>query len=92
MANAPLHAQRPRLDSLDNSADATGPATPYHPEGDSRADLYAGPSSVDGDPLPHSGYRTTSRGLRFDRRMLAVAAIAYVVGALSAAAAFLSLR
>jgi hypothetical protein len=81
--NSPT-AHRRKLDSLDDSADATGPATPYHPEGDSRADLFAQ------DGLPQSGYRASRR---FDRKaMILACAVAYVLGALSAATIFLSLR
>ncbi|MEO8878092.1 MAG: hypothetical protein ABI461_21045, partial [Polyangiaceae bacterium] len=75
-----------RLDSFD---DSTGPATPYHPEGDSRADLFAGPSSLDGELLPQSGYRTKRR---FDSKVMTALVVAYALGALTASAAFLALK
>jgi hypothetical protein len=79
--NSPT-AHRPKLDSFDES---TGPATPYHPEGDSRADLF-GPESQ----LPQSGFRMSRR---FDRKTVFIAcAVAYALGAMSAAAVFFALR
>jgi hypothetical protein len=82
----PLPAQRPRLDSFD---DSTGPATPYQPAGDSTADLDAYLGSHDHDGHPHSGFRARSR---FDRKTIIACAAAYTLGVLSASAIFLALR
>jgi hypothetical protein len=81
--NSPT-AHRPKLDSYD---DSTGPATPYHPEGDSRADLFA---NLEGDHLPQSGFRIRRH---FDRKTVFIAcAVAYALGAMSSAAVFFALR
>jgi hypothetical protein len=86
----PLPAQRPRLESFD---DSTGPATPYQPAGDSTADLesYLGSHDHDGvahDGHPQSGFRVSRR---FDlKTILFVGGLAYVLGVLSSAAFFLA--
>jgi hypothetical protein len=83
---APLPAQRPRLESFD---DSTGPATPYSPEGDSTADLEAYLERHDHDGLPHSGVRAKTF---FDRKTLVACVVGYALGALSTASIFLALR
>jgi hypothetical protein len=82
----PLPAQRPRLESFD---DSTGPATPYQPAGDSTADLEAYLSAHDHDGHPQSGVRAK---VSLDRKMIIACASAYALGVLSACAIFLALR
>jgi hypothetical protein len=83
---ASLPAQRPRLESFD---DSTGPATPYSPAGDSTADLEAYLETHDHDGFPQSGVRAK---IVVDRGTILACAVGYALGALSTVAIFLALR
>jgi hypothetical protein len=88
---ASLPAQRPRLESFD---DSTGPATPYSPAGDSTADLEAYLEAHDHDGLPQDGFPQSGVRAKIvvDRKTIVACAIGYALGAASAAAIFLALR
>ncbi|HEX7663826.1 MAG TPA: hypothetical protein VF407_04925 [Polyangiaceae bacterium] len=72
-------APRPQLPSLD--ADSTGPATPYTPNSELRPSLF--------DPQPASGVRARKK---VDPKLVVALVLAYVFGAATASAIFLSLR
>ena len=79
MANLPLPGPRSPLDSFD---DSTGPATPYAPSGGSLPALFA-------DVQPKSGFRAKKK---LSAKLIAVVAVAYVLGAISASLVFLLLK